>query len=151
MQINKNIIGIDTNILVRYLTQDDSEQSQIIEQVFHYFASSPSSIFINNIVVCELIWVLERGYKYSREQIGRTIKQILSTEEFSFENQELLWLALNQYSHNQLDFSDALIGELNKARGCIKTLTFDQAAIKAKNFSLANGYIQAASATVCNL
>ena len=131
------MIGIDTNILIRYLTQDDLEQAKIVEDLFDLHATSPNSIFINNIVMCELVWVLDRGYKYSKENIGQVIKQILSTEEFAFENQELLWLALNQYSQNKLDFSDALIGELNKNFGCAKTLTFDQAAIKASNFKLA--------------
>ena len=131
------MIGIDTNILVRYFTQDNLEQAQIVEQVISSYATSPNSLFINNIVMCELIWVLERGYKYSKEAIGAVIKQMLSTEEFAFENQELLWLALSQYTQNKLDFSDALIGEINKEFGCSKTLTFDQAAMKANNFKLA--------------
>lgn len=131
------MIGIDTNILVRYFTQDDIEQAAIVEQLIDTHAISPNSIFINNIVMCELIWVLERGYKYPREEIGKLIKQMLSTEEFSFENQELLWLALNQYNQNNLDFADALIGEINKELGCIETLTFDKGALKANNFKLA--------------
>ena len=124
------MIGIDTNILVRYLTQDDIEQAKIVEQIFSKYAISPNSVFVNNIVICELIWVLEKGYKYNKEEIGKVIKQILSTKEFFFENQKLLWLSLNQYIQNKLDFSDALIGEINKEAGCFKTLTFDQSAIK---------------------
>jgi predicted nucleic-acid-binding protein len=55
------MIGIDPNILVRYLTQDDSEQAKIVEKTLNKYATSSQSIFINNIVICELIWVLERG------------------------------------------------------------------------------------------
>jgi len=62
---------------------------------------------------------------------------MLSTEEFAFENQELLWLALSQYNQNNLDFADALIGEINKELGCIDTLTFDKGALKSTNFKLA--------------
>ena len=131
------MIGIDTNILVRYLTQDDLEQAKIVEEIFDLHATSPNTIFINNIVMCELIWVLDRGYKYSKEDIIQVIKQILSTEEFTFENQELLWMALNEHSHYNLEFSDALIGEINKLAGCVETLTFDQGAVKASNFRLA--------------
>lgn len=72
------MIGIDTNILVRYFTQDNLEQAQIVEQVINSYATSPNSLFINNIVMCELIWVLERGYKYSKEAISAVIKQMLS-------------------------------------------------------------------------
>jgi len=131
------MIGIDTNILVRYFTQDNLEQAQIVEQLIDSYATSFNSLFVNNIVMCELVWVLERGYKYNKEEVSKVIKQMLSTEEFAFENQELLWLALSQYNQNKLDFSDALIGELNKKFGCSETLTFDQAAIKANNFKLA--------------
>jgi predicted nucleic-acid-binding protein len=131
------MIGIDTNILVRYFTQDNLEQAKIVEQIIDTHATAPNSLFINNIVMCELIWVLDRGYKYSKEEISKVIKQMLSTEEFAFENQELLWLALNQYNQNTLDFSDALIGEINKEFGCAKTLTFDKGAIKANNFKFA--------------
>ena len=131
------MIGVDTNILVRYFTQDNLEQAKIVEQIIESHATSPNSLFINNIVMCELVWVLDRGYKYSKEAISTLIKQMLSTQEFSFENQKLLWLALNQYTQNKLDFSDALIGELNKDAGCLETLTFDQKAINANNFKLA--------------
>ena len=131
------MIGVDTNILVRYLTQDDIEQAEVAGQIFDNYASSHNSLFINNIVMCELIWVLEKGYKYNKEEISNVIKQILSTEEFAFEKQELLWLALNQYTKYDLDFSDALIAEINHQFGCSKTLTFDQAEAKAGNFALA--------------
>jgi predicted nucleic-acid-binding protein len=132
------MIGVDINILVRYFTQDDREQAIVVEKIVDKYAGIANSIFINNIVICELIWVLERGYKYSKDNIGQVIKQILSTEEFAFENQELLWMALNQYIHNILDFSDALIGEINRLAGCAETLTFDNGATKANNFRLAS-------------
>lgn len=131
------MIGIDTNILVRYLTQDDLEQAQIVEEIFDAYFASQNSIFINNIVLCELVWVLERGYKYKRETICNVLKQIFSTEEFAFENHKILWLALDQYTQDELDFSDALIGLINKENGCIKTITFDQNAVKADNFKIA--------------
>ena len=132
------MIGIDTNILVRHLTQDDIEQAKVVEQLFNSYTSASQSIFVNNIVICELIWVLERGYKYSKESITEVIKHILLTKEFNFENQELLWFALNQYSQKKLDFSDALIGEINKSFGCTNTFTFDKAAVTANNFVYAS-------------
>ena len=129
------MIGVDTNILVRYLTQDDENQAKIVDQLFKQYATSANSIFINNIVICELIWVLESGYKYSRLQISEAIKQILSTEEFSFENQKLLRFALNQYSQNKLDFSDSLIGAINNQFDCLTTFTFDKSSKNTDNFS----------------
>ncbi len=80
--------------------------------------------------MCELVWVLDRGYKYSKNQIIAVVRQILSTEEFAFENQKVLWLALEQFEKKRLDFSDILIGQLNKNQGCESTFTFDKAALE---------------------
>ena len=124
------MIGIDTNILVRYLTQDDIEQAKIAEALLDKYLAKPKSIFINNIVLCELIWVLDRGYKYSKDQIVEVVRHILSTEEFTFENQKVLWLALEQFEKKRLDFSDALIGQINKNYNCESTFTFDKAALE---------------------
>ena len=54
---------------MRYLTSDDKEQSKLAETIIEKYATKPDSIFINNIVMCELVWVLNRGYKYKKEQI----------------------------------------------------------------------------------
>lgn len=59
------MIAIDTNILVRYITQDDIEQAKTAESLLEQYNDKPQSIFINNIIICELVWVLERGYKYT--------------------------------------------------------------------------------------
>lgn len=132
------MIGIDTNILVRYLTQDDPAQAKIVQQILDKYLNISNSVFVNNIVICELVWVLDRGYKYSKENISKAIKQILLTNEFAFEDHELLWHAFNEYNLNKVDFSDALIGEINKRHGCSKTFTFDKTATKASFFELAD-------------
>ncbi|MDF3047966.1 MAG: hypothetical protein K0R73_1084 [Candidatus Midichloriaceae bacterium] len=128
------MIGLDTNILVRYFTQDDETQAKLSKELIRRYAGKAESLFINNIVICELIWVLERGYKYSRQQISSAVKLMLSTKEFAYENLEHIWLALNEYELNGVDFSDALIGEINKGQGCKATYTFDQRAIKLRSF-----------------
>ena len=65
MLSKKNMIGIDTNILVRFLTKDDTEQSLAVAKLFKQHNNNESSIFINDIVLSEVVWVLEKGYKYS--------------------------------------------------------------------------------------
>ena len=91
------MIAIDTNILVRYITQDDLQQAEATENLLATYNNKPQSIFINNIVLCEFVWVLEKGYKYTQQQISSTIRIILSTEEFAFEYHNVLWLALEEY------------------------------------------------------
>lgn len=128
------MIGIDTNVLVRYLTQDDEIQSDIATKLINQYEGNDKSLFINNIVLCELVWVLERCYKYSKEEIVNVMHSILSTMEFAFESHEILWLALSDYEKYQADFSDILLSKINKSRDCQYTVTFDTKASFLKGF-----------------
>jgi predicted nucleic-acid-binding protein len=128
------MIAVDTNILVRYITNDDKEQSILAAQLLDSHAGQERSIFINNIVLCELIWVLAKGYKYKKEQIIKTIKLLLSSIEFEFENHELAFLAVIEYETAEADFSDILIGLINQSIGCKATYSFDKNALKSKYF-----------------
>ena len=84
--------------------------------------------------MCELVWVLVRGYKYQKEDIIKTLKLLLSSIEFEFENHELAFLAVIEYEKAEADFSDILIGLLNHYRNCSVTYSFDQKALKLKYF-----------------
>ena len=130
-----DMIGIDTNILVRYLTQDDEKQAAIINKIIAQYENQAHSMFINNIVICELIWVLERGYKYSKKEIISAVRVILSTTEFAFEQPEILWLSLNDYEKYNADFSDILLSKINKIYDCDYTITFDNKATNLKEFN----------------
>lgn len=128
------MIGVDTNILVRYLTQDDEKQANIVNKFLAQYEHQTGSIFINNIVICELIWVLERGYKYSKKEIISVVRVILSTVEFTFEQAEILWLSLNDYEKYNANFPDILLGKINKISGCDFTISFDSKALNLKEF-----------------
>ena len=128
------MIGIDTNVLVRYLTQDDEKQSIISTRLINTYENNAESLFISNIVLCELIWVLERGYKYSKKEIVNVMRGILSTIEFAFEYHEALLLSLSDYERYSADFSDILLGKINQLYGCEHTITFDTKASSLKEF-----------------
>ena len=128
------MIAVDTNVLVRYITNDDKEQALLATTLLDSYIGKEKSIFINNIVLCELVWVLVRGYKYQKEDIIKTLKLLLSSVEFEFENHELAFLAVIEYEKAKADFSDILIGLLNNYRNCKVTYSFDQKALKLKYF-----------------
>jgi len=132
------MIGIDTNILVRYLTQDDEKQSAISTQIINTYENNIESLFISNVVLCELIWVLERGYKYSKKEIINVTRGILSTIEFAFEYHEVLLLSLSDYEKCNADFSDILLGKINHLYGCEYTITFDIKTSSLKEFKSLN-------------
>ena len=129
------MIGIDTNVLVRYLVQDDEQQASAATKIFEQ-VSDLNPVFINNIVMCETVWVLSRAYKYKKSLIARTIEQILSTSNIEFENAEGVRKALRHYLTGNADFSDYLLAEINKENGVKTTYTFDRKAANNPLFSI---------------
>ena len=130
------MIGIDTNILVRYLTRDDEEQSQKVLELLEQYSGVESSIYINNIVLCEVIWVLETGYKYPKQNITHSLKLILQTPEFAFENHATIVKVLYDYEQSSgTDFSDILISVTNADKNCIATYSFDKKSCKHGYFT----------------
>lgn len=119
------MIGLDTNILVRYLTQDDPEQSKKATHEIEKRVAAGSMLFIADMVMCELVWVLESAYGFGRQEIVRALDRILRTKQFRFENKDLLWQSLADYQNNKGDFADALIGRAGHKAGCREILTFD--------------------------
>ena len=98
------MIAVDTNILVRYITNDDPEQSIVASELLNKYIGKEKSILINNIVLCELIWVLSKGYKYQKIDILKVLKLLVSSVEFAFENHEVTFLAMIEYEQADADF-----------------------------------------------
>ena len=130
------MIAVDTNILVRYITNDHKEQAILSNKLLDKYTGQEKSILINNVVLCELVWVLDRGYKYKKTEIIKTLKLLLSSIEFEFENHELAFLAVFKYETTEADFSDILIGIINANLGSSTTYSFDKRACKTKDFTL---------------
>jgi len=127
--------GLDTNVLIRYLTQDDPVQSaqanQLIEQTF----SEGKSLFINHIVLCELIWVLTKAYNYPKSDVVEVIEKILLVHQFEIEDKNSVLAALNDFKTSRADFADCLIGMKNYNAGCEKTWSFDKATSVLDHFT----------------
>ena len=119
------MIGLDTNILVRYLTQDDPDQSMKATAEMEKGLSAGHMFFIADTVMCELVWVLETAYGYGCREIDPVLENILRTKQFQFENKDLLWKSLSDYRNKKGDFADHLIGQAGHKAGCLETLTFD--------------------------
>jgi predicted nucleic-acid-binding protein len=129
------VIGIDTNVLIRILVKDDEKQAQL---AFDYTTSTHTNslIVINSIVFCEVVWVLESAYNYTKKEIIVCLLNILKTKQFLIPDKEIIRLALKLYEESKIDFSDALIGYLNKKQNCNFTITFDKEAAKTDLYKL---------------
>lgn len=126
--------GIDTNVLVRYLTQDDASQARKAAK-FIAGCTQESPAFVNRIVICELVWVLESGYGYPRAQVSLALERILRTLQFRIEDRSEAWAAFHVYQSGG-DFADALVAAGNKRLGCEHTVTFDRKAAQQLEFLL---------------
>lgn len=130
------MMGVDTNVLVRYLTQDDPVQSKIANRWIDQIIASGEYLFINHLVLCELVWVLSRAYKFDKNQISKTIETLLFVKQFEFEDKNVVLRVLDLFKENQADFSDALIAQKNIMQSCTTTVTFDLKAAKLPTMTL---------------
>jgi predicted nucleic-acid-binding protein len=125
------VIGLDTNVLVRYLVQDDPVQGAAAAEVIESRCAPETPGRVDHVVLCELVWVLETAYGYSRELVANVVRQILGTAELRVESPDLAWTALRAYESGPADLPDYLIGQRNRAAGCEVTLTFDRRAARS--------------------
>lgn len=116
------MIGLDTNVLIRYFLRDDPAQAARAEREL----ARDERFLIDGIVLCELVWVLETGYGLSRAQIGSALETILATAQFEIDGKDLVIAALDDFRASAADFSDCLIGRRNRAAGAPETVTFDR-------------------------
>ena len=130
------MIGLDTNVLVRYLTQDDSAQFAKTAAFIDAAIERDEQFLVNTPVLCELVWVLATVYDYSREEIAQALEQIFSTAQFEIERLDEARQALGDFRSSKADFSDALIGRINRALGAKHTVTFDRDLKAVETFQL---------------
>lgn len=130
------MIGLDTNVLVRYLAQDDAKQSAAATRFIEAGLTPADPGFISTVTLCEIAWVLAESYRTDRKRIREIIERLLSTKQLVVEQADVVWKALGAWQGTAADFSDALIGQLAIARGALKTVTFERAAAKLPGFEL---------------
>ena len=119
--------GLDTNVLVRYLTYDDPDQSKKASTIVEEAATKGEKLLVHPVVLCELVWVLETAYDYGRSEVSTTLDRILRTAQFEIPDKETVLGAWADYRSGQGDFANYLIGRANVRLGAIHTVTFDKA------------------------
>lgn len=121
------MIGLDTNVLVRYLTQDDRAQARRAEAAIVKATAGGGRCAISPVVLCELVWVLRGAYKVSKPDVLAALDGILATEAFEILDRPVIQGAIELYRLGRADFSDFVIGLSGAAAGCVETVTFDRA------------------------
>ena len=127
--------GLDTNVLVRYIMQDDAKQSALANRFIDSLtAESPGYVALVSVV--EIAWVLSSAYNLDRAQLVQAFEGLLRTKELVIENAETVWKAVRSFQSSNADFADCLIERAAAVAGCEKTMTFDRAAAKGGGMTL---------------
>jgi len=129
------MIGLDANIIVRYLTHDDAAQAAAAVRVIDSL-SQDSPGFLSMIVIAELVWVLEVSYRFKKNEIEQVLDTLLRSKELVIERTEMVAQALRKFSASPADFADCLIERCGHAAECQYTVTFDQKAAGAAGMKL---------------
>lgn len=128
--------GLDTNVLVRYLTQDDPKQAAVATREIERAAAKGEKMLLQPIVLCELVWVLDSAYGFSKAEILPVLERILRTAQFEIAEKDAVWQALGDYRRGKGDFSDYCLARLNCKEGAAVTLSFDTALKASPQFQI---------------
>lgn len=131
------MIGLDTNILVRYLTQDDPLESQRATALIERRLTEKNPGFISIVAMVEMVWVLDRAYGFSNREIAAAVERMLQMDVFVVENEQEVFAAMIAVKKSQGSFADVVIAALGTRAGCSRTLTFDRKAARLPGFELA--------------
>jgi predicted nucleic-acid-binding protein len=128
--------GLDTNVLVRYLTQDDPAQSRKANAVLERAITGGERIHVDTVVLCELVWVLHVAYGHDRATVAATLDKLLDAAQLSIDGRDLVREAAGLYATGPGDFADYVLALRGQASGCDTTLTFDHAHRRSDLFTV---------------
>lgn len=130
------MIALDTKLLVRLLTNDDPRQAAKVEAWLRDNATPKTPAYVDHVVLCELGWVLERGYGYDRAEVHAALAALLEQDHLKVESPGLVRQALMMYADGPADFSDYLLAVRAQAAGYSPVLTLDKKAAKTVTHQL---------------
>jgi len=130
------MIGLDTNILVRYLAQDHPTQSPKATEIIERRLTEENPGFISIVAMIEMVWVLDRVYGLPANQIAETLERMLQVDVLVVEKEQEVFTAMVALKQGRGSFADSLIAEIGNRAGCAHTLTFDRKAVRLPGFSL---------------
>ena len=128
------MLGIDTNVLIRFLVRDDQTQFEKARKLLKREVSNGRRVFINQLVLLETEWVLRSRYGLAKTQMLETISGLLDAPDVQLEDEPAVEEAVFVWRDANADFADCLIGARNRRLGCKATATFDTKALKLPGF-----------------
>jgi predicted nucleic-acid-binding protein len=133
------VIGLDTNVLVRYLTQDEPKQAKVATRLIEETLSPSLPGFVSQISLVELVWVLESGYRCDRQEVASILERLLRSKSLVIERGDIVWQALRTFAAGSADIADCMIERIGHENECETTVTFDRAASRSTGMRLLAG------------
>jgi predicted nucleic-acid-binding protein len=130
------VIGLDSNIIVRYIAQDGAQQAVAANRLMEQLLSEREPGYVSLVVLVEVVWVMVSSYGADRKVVQRVVEGLLSAPQLRVQGAEQVWRAVQAYAQGKADFSDALISVLALDAGCRCTKTFDTVAARQPGFEL---------------
>ena len=130
------MISLDTNLLVRLLTNDEPKQTEKVRKALDQAQVEQKRIWVSVVVACELVWVLQRLYGYDKAQIVFALSTLLKFQGLEFQSHQAIKKSVGDMRRGQADFADILMGHLSAAEGADFVLTFDKQAAKLATHKL---------------
>ena len=128
------MIGLDTNVIVRYLAQDDARQAAIATRLIEGSLSAEARGFVSIITLAEVVWVMTSNYRAARTAVADIVEGLLTAPQLAIEKADVIWRALRAFRESKADFSDVVSVELGRDAGCAKKVTFDRHAAAHSGF-----------------
>ena len=129
------MIGLDTNVLIRYLVRDDQPQYERARRLLLRAVEGGEPVMVSLLTLLEMECVLRSRYASSKEDLAATISALLDTSELTFEDEPSVEEAMHLWKGSATDFADCLINARNRRLGCRTTATFDRKALQLPGFS----------------
>jgi predicted nucleic-acid-binding protein len=130
------MLGIDTNVLLRFLVQDDPIQSAVATQVIRRRCTKSDPGFVSLVALAETVWVLESVYGLPLAEVAEAVERLLTADTLRIQNGQEVNEAAIAHRSGRVDFADALIGALGRQADCSTTLTFDRRASRLPSMTL---------------
>lgn len=130
------MIAADTNLIIRYLLDDDAGQAEKVRRLFDECESQREPVFLSQVVLCELCWVLEAAVGLDKRGIVLALEELLADATFVVQERIAVEAALADYRRLPGQFADHLIGAVARQQGCTTTWTFDRVLARSSHFKL---------------
>lgn len=129
------MIALDTNVLVRFLVEDDAAQHRRATQLIERASREEIPLLVTDVVLCELVWVLDYSYRVDRPELIAVLRELLSARQLLIVSRDSIARAVDAFAAGRGDFADYVIREQARAMGSDSVATFDRALLKEEGFT----------------